>query len=85
MSFNAVLWTVLAAFFFIVAYARADDAYSNADVALVSGLRIIGSACAIAALLYFFRWLWIAGAESAGREANPDASEATPEGAGPRQ
>lgn len=92
-AFNAVLWAVLAAFFFIVAYARADDTYGDADLTLIAGLRIIGSACGIVALLYSLRYLALLDHNAAdpgdpGDPGDPEADTrgvAAHEEAGPQQ
>src|SRR5690242_18052486 len=85
-AFNVILWAVLAVFFFIVAVARTDDAYSNADLTLISGLKIIGSACGIVALLYGVRYLRLLDPIAVEPGANPDTSgAAAPEGTGPQQ
>jgi hypothetical protein len=85
-AFNVILWAVLAAFFFIVAVARTDDASSDADLTLISGLKIIGSACGIVALLYSFRFLRLLDPIAVEPGANPVTNGATaPGGTGPQQ
>ncbi|MDH2413850.1 hypothetical protein [Nocardioides sp. CER19] len=85
-AFNVILWAVLAAFFFIVAVARTDDAYNDADLTLISGLKIIGSACGIVALLYSCRFLRLLDPIAVEPSANLDTSgAAAPDGTGPQQ